>query len=45
MKKADKSIVIIGYVFAFLGGIFGVLIGANYAFSKYDQETKKKDAK
>lgn len=42
IKKADRSIVFLGYFFAILGGVFGILIGANYAFNNYDQEIRKK---
>lgn len=40
LKEASDGWVIAGFIFSFLGGIFGIGIGANYAFGKYPSNIK-----
>lgn len=40
-KKGSISIIIIGFILAFLGGFGGLIVGSNYAFSsKYNTGTR-----
>ena len=39
-KKASLGWIIAGFIFSFLGGWGGIAIGLNYAFGKYEKETK-----
>jgi len=41
-KVASNGWIIAGFIFAFLGGLLGIGIGANYAFGNYDKSTKNK---
>ena len=41
-KVASNGWVIAGFIFAFFGGLLGIIIGSNYAFSNYDKSTKSK---
>ena len=39
-KEASTGWIIAGFIFAFLGGYLGTIIGINYAFGNYDKKTK-----
>ena len=41
MKEASQGWIIAGFIFAFLGGYLGAIIGGNYAFGNYKKETKR----
>lgn len=41
MKVASQGWIIAGFIFAFLGGYLGAIIGFNYAFGDYKKETKR----
>jgi len=41
LKKASDGWVIAGFAFAIFGGFLGIAIGFNYAFGKYNKETKR----
>jgi hypothetical protein len=41
LKEANDGWIIAGFIFAFFGGLLGIIIGANYAFGKYKKETKR----
>lgn len=41
LKEASQGWIIAGFVFAFLGGYLGVIIGSNYAFGNYKKETRR----
>jgi hypothetical protein len=41
LKEAGKGWIIAGFIFAFLGGYLGAIIGFNYAFGDYKKETKR----
>jgi hypothetical protein len=40
LKKASQGWIIAGFVFSVLGGWLGIVMGFNYAFGRYDQDTK-----
>lgn len=40
LKKASEGWMIAGFVFAILGGYFGIVIGLNYLFGRYNKNTK-----
>ena len=40
LKKASEGWIIAGFIFSFLGGFFGIVIGFNYALGNYKKETK-----
>lgn len=39
-KKGSKTGIVLGYIFAILGGLFGLGFGMNYSFGNYDKKTK-----
>jgi hypothetical protein len=41
MKVASQGWIIAGFIFAFMGGYLGAIIGFNYAFGDYKKETKR----
>lgn len=41
MKVASQGWIIAGFIFAFMGGYLGAIIGLNYAFGDYKKETKR----
>lgn len=41
MKVASQGWIIAGFIFAFLGGYLGAIIGFNYALGDYKKETKR----
>jgi tetrahydromethanopterin S-methyltransferase subunit F len=41
VKEASQGWIIAGFVFALLGGYFGLIIGFNYAFGNYNKQTKR----
>ena len=40
LKEASQIWIIAGFVFSILGGYGGLILGSNYAFGRYDGETK-----
>ncbi len=40
VKKGSTVWIIIGFILAPIGGIGGMIIGANYAFGNFDRQTK-----
>lgn len=42
LKVASNGWIIVGFIFAILGGLIGIGMGANYAFGNYDKSTKNK---
>jgi len=39
-KQPNTAWIIVGFIFAFLGGFIGMAFGTNYAFGNYDKTTK-----
>ena len=39
-KDPSRGWIIAGFIFAFLGGYLGTVLGLNYAFGNYDKKTK-----
>ncbi len=42
LKVASNGWIIVGFIFAVLGGLIGIAMGINYAFGNYDSTTKNK---
>jgi hypothetical protein len=40
IKEPSQVWIVVGFIFALLGGFIGIGIGSNYAFGKYDNRTK-----
>lgn len=41
IKVANEGWITAGFIFSFLGGFIGVIIGCNFAFGNYKRETKR----
>ena len=40
IKEPSQVWIVMGFIFALLGGFIGIIMGLNYAYGKYDNRTK-----